>query len=174
MTPPGSGRSLTGQTDRLLARARELGTPMTVTVVDEGGRLVLCARADHTGFFTPGIVVIFMLGFILDFIEITFVVVPIIGPALSPQEKALLLLLLELLLVLRLLLRVAIDSSSANGWRVTRQASPDHFAKRWEFLSAVWTNGPGLDPDGATGSGSGTDPNEGTTGDNGPGLDPNG
>jgi uncharacterized protein GlcG (DUF336 family) len=34
-------------------RARELGTPMTVTVVDEGGRLVLCARADGTGFFTP-------------------------------------------------------------------------------------------------------------------------
>jgi uncharacterized protein GlcG (DUF336 family) len=35
------------------ARARELGTPMTVTVVDEGGRMVLCARADGTGFFTP-------------------------------------------------------------------------------------------------------------------------
>jgi uncharacterized protein GlcG (DUF336 family) len=35
------------------ALARELGTPMTVTVVDEGGRLVLCARADGTGFFTP-------------------------------------------------------------------------------------------------------------------------
>ena len=35
------------------ARAGELGTPMTVTVVDEGGRLVLCARADATGFFTP-------------------------------------------------------------------------------------------------------------------------
>jgi uncharacterized protein GlcG (DUF336 family) len=35
------------------ARARELGTPMTVSVVDEGGRLVLCARADGTGFFTP-------------------------------------------------------------------------------------------------------------------------
>ncbi len=34
-------------------RARELGAPMTVTVVDEGGRLVLCARADATGFFTP-------------------------------------------------------------------------------------------------------------------------
>lgn len=34
-------------------RARELGTPMTVTVVDEGGRLVLCARADGTGFLTP-------------------------------------------------------------------------------------------------------------------------
>jgi glc operon protein GlcG len=35
------------------ARAMELGAPMTVTVVDEGGRLVLCARADATGFFTP-------------------------------------------------------------------------------------------------------------------------
>jgi len=35
------------------ARAKALGTPMTVTVVDEAGRLVLCARADGTGFFTP-------------------------------------------------------------------------------------------------------------------------
>ena len=35
------------------AKARELGTPMTVTVVDEAGRLVLCARGDGTGFFTP-------------------------------------------------------------------------------------------------------------------------
>ena len=34
------------------ARARELGTPMTVTVVDESGRLVLCARGNGTGFFT--------------------------------------------------------------------------------------------------------------------------
>ncbi len=34
-------------------RARELGTPMTITVVDEGGRLVLCARGNETGFFTP-------------------------------------------------------------------------------------------------------------------------
>jgi len=34
-------------------RARELGTSMTVSVVDEGGRLVLCARADGTGFLTP-------------------------------------------------------------------------------------------------------------------------
>src|SRR5262245_55810669 len=34
-------------------RARELSTPITVSVVDEGGRLVLCARADGTGFFTP-------------------------------------------------------------------------------------------------------------------------
>jgi glc operon protein GlcG len=34
-------------------RAQEMGTAMTVTVVDEGGRLVLCARADGTGFFTP-------------------------------------------------------------------------------------------------------------------------
>jgi glc operon protein GlcG len=35
------------------AEAKRLGTPMTVTVVDEGGRLVLCARGDGTGFFTP-------------------------------------------------------------------------------------------------------------------------
>lgn len=35
------------------AKARELGTPMTVTVVDGAGRLVLCARGDGTGFFTP-------------------------------------------------------------------------------------------------------------------------
>lgn len=35
------------------ARARMLGTPMTVTVVDEAGRLVLCARGDSTGFLTP-------------------------------------------------------------------------------------------------------------------------
>jgi glc operon protein GlcG len=35
------------------ARARELGTPMSVTVVDAAGRLVLCARGDGTGFFTP-------------------------------------------------------------------------------------------------------------------------
>lgn len=34
-------------------RARALGTPMTVTVVDEAGRLVLSARGDGTGFFTP-------------------------------------------------------------------------------------------------------------------------
>src|SRR3990172_6502736 len=35
------------------AKARELGTAMTVSVVDDEGRLVLCARADGTGFFTP-------------------------------------------------------------------------------------------------------------------------
>src|SRR5216684_5573491 len=34
-------------------KARALGTPITVTVVDEAGRLVLCARGDGTGFFTP-------------------------------------------------------------------------------------------------------------------------
>ena len=34
-------------------KARALGTPMTVTVVDEAGRLVLTARGDGTGFFTP-------------------------------------------------------------------------------------------------------------------------
>ena len=35
------------------AKAKELGAPMTITVVDEAGRLVLCARGDGTGFFTP-------------------------------------------------------------------------------------------------------------------------
>jgi uncharacterized protein GlcG (DUF336 family) len=35
------------------ARAQELGTPMTVTVVDDAGRLVLSARGDGTGFLTP-------------------------------------------------------------------------------------------------------------------------
>ena len=30
-------------------KAKALGTPMTVTVVDEAGRLVLCARGDGTG-----------------------------------------------------------------------------------------------------------------------------
>ena len=34
-------------------KAKALGTPMTVTVVDAAGRLVLCARGDGTGFFTP-------------------------------------------------------------------------------------------------------------------------
>jgi glc operon protein GlcG len=34
------------------AKARELGTPMTVSIVDEAGRLVLCARGDGAGFFT--------------------------------------------------------------------------------------------------------------------------
>ena len=35
------------------AKARELGTPMTVTVVDAAGRLILSARGDGAGFFTP-------------------------------------------------------------------------------------------------------------------------
>ena len=34
------------------AKAKALGTPMTVTVVDEAGRLVLSARADGTGFLS--------------------------------------------------------------------------------------------------------------------------
>lgn len=34
-------------------RARELGAPITTTIVDEAGRLVLSARGDGTGFFTP-------------------------------------------------------------------------------------------------------------------------
>jgi len=35
------------------AKVRALRTPMTVTVVDEAGRLVLSARGDGTGFFSP-------------------------------------------------------------------------------------------------------------------------
>ena len=35
------------------AKARELGTPMSAAVVDDAGRLVLSARGDGTGFFTP-------------------------------------------------------------------------------------------------------------------------
>ena len=34
-------------------RAHELGTPITVSVVDDAGRLILCARGDGTGFLTP-------------------------------------------------------------------------------------------------------------------------
>ena len=34
------------------ARANALGTPMTITIVDEAGRLVLSARGDGTGFFS--------------------------------------------------------------------------------------------------------------------------
>jgi uncharacterized protein GlcG (DUF336 family) len=33
-------------------QGRELGTPITVTVVDDDGRLILCARGDGTGFLT--------------------------------------------------------------------------------------------------------------------------
>lgn len=36
-----------------LAKAHELGTPMTATVVDASGRLILCARGDGAGFLTP-------------------------------------------------------------------------------------------------------------------------
>ena len=35
------------------AQGKTLGSPMTVTVVDEAGRLVLSARGDGTGLFTP-------------------------------------------------------------------------------------------------------------------------
>ncbi len=36
-----------------MAKAKEIGTPMTVAVVDEAGRTVLVARGDGSGFFTP-------------------------------------------------------------------------------------------------------------------------
>ena len=34
-------------------KAKALGAPMTVTVVDEAGRVVLAARGDGTGFLSP-------------------------------------------------------------------------------------------------------------------------
>ena len=36
-----------------LAKAKALGTAMTTSVVDDAGRIVLIARGDGTGFFTP-------------------------------------------------------------------------------------------------------------------------
>ena len=33
-------------------KAKALGSPMSVTIVDEAGRLVLAARGDGTGFFS--------------------------------------------------------------------------------------------------------------------------
>lgn len=35
------------------AKAQSLGARMTVSVVDEAGRLVLCMKGDGTGFLTP-------------------------------------------------------------------------------------------------------------------------
>jgi uncharacterized protein GlcG (DUF336 family) len=37
------------------ARAKELGTPVTVAVVDAGGRPLLISKGDGTGFLTPDI-----------------------------------------------------------------------------------------------------------------------
>jgi glc operon protein GlcG len=36
-----------------LAKAKALGTPMTASVVDEAGRLVVTLRGDGTSFFSP-------------------------------------------------------------------------------------------------------------------------
>lgn len=36
-----------------LAKAKQLGTAMTVSVVDEAGRTVLVMRGDCAGFFSP-------------------------------------------------------------------------------------------------------------------------
>lgn len=36
-----------------LAKARELGTPMTAAVVDESGRVVVILRGDNTSFLSP-------------------------------------------------------------------------------------------------------------------------
>ena len=53
-------------------------------------------------------------------------------------------------------------------------ATPGLFSKLWGFLSAVWTNGSILEPDGSgASSGSGSEPNA-ATGDTGSILDPDG
>jgi hypothetical protein len=51
-------------------------------------------------------------------------------------------------------------------------ATPGLFAKLWGLLSAVWTTGSGLEPDGANAGG--TDPNAAGSDDTGSGLDPDG
>jgi glc operon protein GlcG len=62
--PEGASRKVAGMIELTLEmaerasraareKAKALGTPMTITVVDEAGRLVLCSRGDGTGFFTP-------------------------------------------------------------------------------------------------------------------------
>ena len=35
------------------AKAKEMGVPISVTVVDAAGRIVMTVRGDGTGFFTP-------------------------------------------------------------------------------------------------------------------------
>ena len=50
-THPGSTLAAVCDIDE--GKAKALGSPITVTVVDEAGRLVLCARGDGTGIFTP-------------------------------------------------------------------------------------------------------------------------
>ncbi len=50
-------------------------------------------------------------------------------------------------------------------------ATPGLLDKLWDLLSAVWTTGSGLDPNGAA---SGIEPSAASTGDTGSILDPNG
>lgn len=47
------------------------------------------------------------------------------------------------------------------------------FARLWDLLSAVWTTGSILEPNGA-GASTGTEPNSASTGDTGSGLEPDG
>ena len=55
------------------------------------------------------------------------------------------------------------------------ETTPGLFSQLWSLLSALWSeNGSLLDPDGASATGSGTEPDAATTGDNGSILDPNG
>jgi len=52
---------------------------------------------------------------------------------------------------------------------------PGLFARLWDLLSAAWSPGSILDPNGSSGASSpGSDPDSGSIGDTGSGLDPNG
>ena len=62
-------------------------------------------------------------------------------------------------------LRLPAESSST---------APGLLARLWDFLSAVWTTGSILEPDGASGAAGPGDPDAGSTGDTGSGLEPNG
>lgn len=55
------------------------------------------------------------------------------------------------------------------------ESAPGLFSQLWNLLATLWSeNGSLLDPDGASTTGSGTEPDATTTGDNGSILDPNG
>jgi len=69
----------------LIAAVDYLGMPVTslLAILGAAGLAVGLALKDSLGNFAAGVMlVMFLLGFVLDFIEITFVVVPIVGPAL--------------------------------------------------------------------------------------------
>jgi hypothetical protein len=83
--------------------------------------------------------------------------------------------LLALVLVTPALATALPQSAPLRSATERAEAAPGLFAKLWELLSAVWTTGSILDPNGTSGAvGPGSDPDIGSVGDTGSGLDPNG